>query len=469
MLISATRCLMIALTIHLIGGCGIAEDAAKLQAIYDANPTHLWNRIHTAFLCRVGPDGKTYGEDRLEPLLWRHSEHLLRGNSFDNAIAVLEEFDLERGESLITAPLKRAILQRDLWLVATWLAEKPDTEHKQRLQAALTKVIRRLALSSDQIEKLPDNYAMASASTETSHRFDATNPERSYMPTQLLDPNGPWVCISRGDHTIAPEHLREDSSNPFTNSVFLIFLKLSSTRQKTLRFLQELEAFQGPHLVPNPEDGMRGQSYPRLPNSALPLWPKGTEVALVRRALLINTDGKIVPSPLTESLQLRVMRTETPVTSSAMFQIDKARGNWAFFEFQLRRTDLLGASPIGLRDVSADRDFKTGFMSHPSDEFDTPLQSAKPFPLGSQPFQNNRSSCIGCHQLPGLYSFNSLAGFEFGRLRMTRDRNGQKIGPYRFNAASISEVEAAAVKWKEAQPNWKKFENVVIQQDEEQR
>lgn len=467
MMISVARCLMIALTIQLIGESGIAEHAAKPQAIYDANPEHLWNRIHTVLQCRVGPDGKTYGEDRLEPLLWKHSEHLLRGNSFDDAIAVLEEFDLERGESLITAPLKRAILQRDLWLVANWLTEKPDTEQKQRLHVALAKVIRRLALSSDQIEQLPDNYAMAAASPETSHRFDATNPEGTYVPKQLFDPSGPWVCIGRGDHTIAPEHLREDSTNPFTNSAFLIFLKLSSTRQATLRFLQELEAFQGPHLVPNPHEGVRGQSYPRLPNSALPLWPKGSEVALVRRALLINTDGKLIPSPLTESLQLRVMRTDTPAPSSAMFDIAKARGNWAFFEFQFRRMDLLGPSPIGLRDVSADRDFKTGFMSHPSDVFDAPLQPTKPFPLGSQPFQNNRSSCIGCHQLPGLYSFNSLAGFQFGRLRKSRDRNGQEIGPFRFNSASIPEVEAAAVKWKEAQQNWKKFENVLIQQDQE--
>jgi hypothetical protein len=466
MLLSTVRCVTLVLATHLIGCTGVAQDAVKAPPIYDANASHLWNRVHAALLCRVGPDGKTYGEDRLEPLLWMHSEHLLRGNSFENAIAVLDEFDREGGESLIEAPLKRAMLQRDLWLVANWLTQKLATEEKQRLQTALAKVIRRLALSSELIEKLPDNYTTAVAARVFSSRFDTWQPERSYLPTQIFDPTGPWVCIGRADGLIAPQHLRENSSSPFTNSVFLIFLKLSSTREKTLQFLSELETFQQPYLVANPDpypDGMRGQSHPSLPNAALPQWPKGTEVALVRRALLINKDGKIVASPITESLQLRVMRTGTPEPSSAMFNIERARDNWAFFEFQFRRTDLLGPSPIGLRDVSADRDFKTGFMSHPSDGFDEPPQATKPFPLGSQPFQNNRASCIDCHQLPGLYSFNSLAGFQFGRLRNSRDENAQKIGPFQFKAASIPEIEAAAVQWKETQASWKQFGAIVNQ------
>ncbi|HEY4263519.1 MAG TPA: hypothetical protein VGM98_25370 [Schlesneria sp.] len=466
MLIFTVRCVTIALVINLIGCTGAAQDAVKVQPIYDASPSHLWNRVHAALLCRVGPDGKTYGEDRLEPLLWMHSEHLLRGKSFENAVAVLDEFDREGGESLIETPIKKAILQRDLWLVATWLTQKPDTEEKQRLQSALAKVIRRLALSSEQIEKLPDNYTSTVAAKVFSSRFDTWQPERSYLPAQVFDPEGPWVCIGRGDGLIAPQHLREDSSSPFTNSVFLIFLKLSSTRVKTLQFLTELETFKQPYLVDNPNPspgGMRGQSHPRLPNAALPKWPKGTEVALVRRALLINTNGKIVASPITESLQLRVMRTNTPEPSAAMFNIENARGNWAFFEFQFRRTDLLGPSPIGLRDVSGDRDFKTGFMSHPSDGFDEPSQPSKPFPLGSQPFQNNRASCIGCHQLPGLYSFNSLAGFQFGRLRNSRDKNAQKIGPFQFKTASIPEIEAAVVQWKETQASWKQFGVIVNQ------
>lgn len=315
-------------------------------------------------------------------------------------------------------------------------------------------MIRRLALTSDEIAKLPDNYAIAAASKTFADRSDDDHPERSYLPQQLFDPEGPWVCISREDGPIAPQHLREDSTSPFTNSAFLILLKLPEGRQSTLEFLTQLAEFDQPYLVANPDEKSK-RSYPYLPNAALPTWPMGTEVALVRRALLINSEQQIVASPLIESIQLRVMRTETPLPSSAMFDLKKGRENWSFFEFQFRRKDLFGRSLVGLRDVSADRDFKTGFMSHPSDEFEESSQPTKPFPIRAQPFEHLRDACIGCHQLPGLYSFNSLAGFQFGRLQISRDQEGHDIGPYWLKVASIPEVEAAAIAWKESQLSWK--------------
>ena len=69
------RCVTLVLAVNLIGCTGVAQDAVKALPRYDAKPSHLWNRVHAALLCRVGPDGKTYGEDRLEPLLWMHSQH----------------------------------------------------------------------------------------------------------------------------------------------------------------------------------------------------------------------------------------------------------------------------------------------------------------------------------------------------------------------------------------------------------
>lgn len=442
------------LLVVMTGGCAESpQRVAKPTGLYDSDPQHLWNRLHAAFFCRLGPDGKVYGEDRLEPLLWMHSKHLLQGDSFDAATAVLNEFDRQQGDLLVQSPLKRAILQRDLWLVANWLSHTPDSEAKLQLQRSLGRVIRQLALTSDEIAKLPDNYATAAASQTFTDRFDAGHPHRSYLPQQLFDPEGPWVCIGCDDGPIAPQHLREDSTSPFTNSTFLILLKLPEGRRSTLEFLKQLAAFDPPYLVANPDEKSK-RSYPYLPNAALPAWPKGTEVALVRRALLINSKQQIVASPLTESIQLRVMRTETPVPSSAMFDMKQAHENWAFFEFQFRRADLFSKSPIGLRDVSADRDFKTGFMSHPSDEFDDPSQPTKAFPVRAQPFEHVRDSCLGCHQLPGLFSFNSLAGFQFGRLQMSRDQDGHDVGPFSLKAASIQDVEAAAVQWKESQSSW---------------
>ena len=41
--------------------------------VYDADPQHLWNRLYAALYVRTSADGKTYGEDGLDPLLWPSS------------------------------------------------------------------------------------------------------------------------------------------------------------------------------------------------------------------------------------------------------------------------------------------------------------------------------------------------------------------------------------------------------------
>src|SRR5262249_21885367 len=142
------------------GSAGTAEPKDKEPvgtALYHRDHDHPWNRVHSALLIRVGPDGHTYGQDRLEPLLWGESKHLRGGSSADRAVAVLEEFVRGKGEALIDDPMKRAVLQRDLWLVFNWLGDNLDDPARKRLGALLAKVIRRLALSPDQIAKLPDN------------------------------------------------------------------------------------------------------------------------------------------------------------------------------------------------------------------------------------------------------------------------------------------------------------------------
>src|SRR5262245_47186486 len=87
------------------------------KAIYSPDPRHLWNRLHEAIFVRVGPDGTRYGRDRLDPLLWVQSKHLLKGASCERTIELLNEFIQAKGDKLVGDPLKRALLQRDLWMV----------------------------------------------------------------------------------------------------------------------------------------------------------------------------------------------------------------------------------------------------------------------------------------------------------------------------------------------------------------
>jgi hypothetical protein len=297
----------------------LAEEPAPGQAIYHADPEHLWNRLYEALFVRVGPDGQTYGRDRLEPLLWPESKFLLEERPNKKASTVLEEFVRNKGEKLIDDPVKRALLQRDLWLVFNWLEGRHEgfaeprlgaeaaRSAQERLRRPLAAVIGRLALTPKEIRELPDNYATAVASGRFARQFDSEKPDQPYLPPDLFSADAPWVSAGRTDGVTAPEHLREDRDHRFNNSAFLVFLRLPGGRAATAEYLKQLPPF-----------------------------PKGTEVALVRRALLIDTSHRVVPSPLTESVQLRVGGLGT--------------------EFRLSRAQLFTGRAGGLRPLGARED-----------------------------------------------------------------------------------------------------------------
>ena len=245
---------------------GLAESPKKAptsRSVHDADPQHLWNRLHGALFIRVGPNGRAYGQDRLEPLLWPQSKHLLEPRSNSRAVAVLQEFLKNDGEKLAEDPLKRALLQRDLWLVFNWLEgnhssfsepllkEEAVRVAQQRLRQPLAAVIGRLALNPKEIRNLSDNYAAAVKSREFARNFDRKQPDKPYLPPGLFTTDGPWVCVGRTDGRTAPQHLRDDN-NSFTNSVFLVFLHLPEGRAATVNYLKQLRSFAEPLLIQNP-------------------------------------------------------------------------------------------------------------------------------------------------------------------------------------------------------------------------
>ena len=125
----------------VVAGATRSAGPTDPSAVYAPRPDHLWNRVHAALLVRTGPDGKEYGHDRLEPLLWAESRYLLDGKPAERVVAALREFDRDKGELLFDDLTRRAVLQRDLWLVANWLAGAPGSN--RALERALDTAIRR--------------------------------------------------------------------------------------------------------------------------------------------------------------------------------------------------------------------------------------------------------------------------------------------------------------------------------------
>src|SRR5262249_14008966 len=124
--------------------------------LYSPDPNHIWNRVYRSLYRRTARDGKEYGFDELDPLLWYSAKYLLTQPANGQALADLDAFLSTRAERAVTDPLQRAIMQRDLWAIFDWTTEtQGDSPAKLQLQQKLVLVIKRLALSPEQISQLP--------------------------------------------------------------------------------------------------------------------------------------------------------------------------------------------------------------------------------------------------------------------------------------------------------------------------
>src|SRR5215213_10468785 len=117
-------------------------------SVYDPDADHPWNRVFRALYRRTAANGAEYGSDELDPLLWLDTTQLLDGPSHQQAVQVLDEFLATHAEQLIREPLKRAMLQRDLWTVFDWLAvqAEPFPSERRAVETRLVQIIKRVAL-----------------------------------------------------------------------------------------------------------------------------------------------------------------------------------------------------------------------------------------------------------------------------------------------------------------------------------
>jgi hypothetical protein len=407
----------VAAVVGMLIGLGLAAPGMGGDAITvrDQDPGHLWNRLHDALFTRVAPDGVRFGATELDILYWDNTRHLLTPPSQQLALAVLDEFIREHGERLVRDPARRALLQRDLWALFDWsarlpyLASRNEVEPAARLelQRRLAVVIRRLALSPDEIAGLPDN-----------------------LPAEGPRSTAGWVLVGRNDgSTTAPEH-HEDFGG---RSVFYVWVRLPEGEAATTQYLKTLREFT-PALV-----YLAGQ-HPDLPlrtqkpavNPAMPQFPAGTQWALVRRLILIDHADQLRVSPVVESLQIRryISIPEAPR------DFDAQRNSQTVAEWQLDRARL-----PALRAVRADERELQGvhFRSMGVDVFEG--NSAENWKQHHDRLLGTTlRTCMMCHHARGILSVNSYVSF------------GNAANPLE---PSTPEREAAeAIAWKAKQYSW---------------
>ena len=294
------------------------------QSIYAVDPNDSWNRIFHAlfsrsinvrvasdfrkdaslvafhvsmgsFDIRIGKDtvNRTETGDRaIEPLYpaFFTAEgplQVLSGPRFSALTAALREA-IDDGKP--RTPIERALMQSDLWaaydIVFSTGPDRNDNglaERKSKLLELLSQLIRKLALSDDQINSLHSNYSTA---VNERRLPDILSPESGWLEIELL-PNR--------SHDHAAGYRRAAR----------IFVKPRRRQSDAAGFVEKLKHQQ--HL------------------------DEVEAVALAVQNLLIDASGRVVPSPLLSDVQFRFF-TNDPNTGkiSATAQ-----------EFELSRRQLL--------------------------------------------------------------------------------------------------------------------------------
>ncbi|MEE2808068.1 MAG: hypothetical protein VYB73_02045 [Verrucomicrobiota bacterium] len=406
-------------------------------AIYHSDKNHLWNRLHSVFFVREDKLGNKYGGDLVDPYLWPSTtQFLLKGSTHTRAITLLDEFIKGNGHQLISDPLKRAVLQHDLWSIFDWTANynkglpfggnptplahsKELNESRAELRRRLSKVINLLALDEPDALSLVDNYSMATSSNSNSKASDGVEPEKPFLPSHLLSDEGDWVCV-RGalQGPSAPVHMRYYGGR----SPFLVFLNIPGGRTETFKYLNSL----------NQSTAAKFADATKV--KELPQFPKGTAVALVRKMSLITRAGNILVSPLVQTVQIRVY-------DQVGKDIKEHNACQSVYKFVLNRKDLFDSINGGLKPVTKNSIDGLSLI-YSSDYFENDKL---------KPSSTVMKSCIDCHSCGGG-TVHSI--FTYKQDDWVPEAAGMSPDKLRLLPTRIVDEQKRAINWKYQRHDW---------------
>ena len=287
--------------------------------LFDADPDHVWNRLFSAIYIRprlmpATDDQPSYtryeGGDVIEFLAWGQTEYWSGEQVFAKLNPLLDEFLTQDGADRISDPLKRVVLQHDLWAAYDHLidlnirriGDLPTRTRRDTLCRKLAGCMQQLAVSQHQLDQLPDTYTLAveSGAFAPEHRFDASV---NYLPHGLLTDRDEWVEI---DFYYPVMH--EDIMDRFISlharsfkgrSHYRIFYRFPERRPQVVDFLER--------MADSDIDWKHAASFGFiLLDESAPQIPVGAEFVLLQQMVVLNDQLQPAPTNLVESVQLRV-------------------------------------------------------------------------------------------------------------------------------------------------------------------
>lgn len=388
-------------------------------------------------MVREGRDGKRYGENELDPLLWRDSEFLMSGESNRLLVAALAAVEaLPDAEIRRCSPAQRALVQNRVWAVFDHLALRGQWRSEaaplpRELLRTLAVTMEKLALDAHEIAAIPDPLPAAAASKGwPATPTDKGGPE-IFLPRDIAMANGAWARLARANgETIAPFHVRAFGGR----SWFTLQVRFPMNAPKVADYFRQLAEVSIPWIMKS------NWNQPQLSRD-VPDLPVGTEVALIRRLAVIDREGKWHSTPLTLSVQLR----HYWVTTSADYEkLPRGAngipiGHQSFAEFELEPDGFVRGKVGEMRAVAPDERQFNFFFAHSFDQVDG-AGALPSFKVGPQDV--TLRSCIICHGQRGLASFNSLF-FLNHTVPLTK-----------LEAANANREEEATANWKRSQAEW---------------
>lgn len=385
--------------------------------------------LDRTIMLRTGGDGKTYGRNEVDPLIWSGSDYFTRGASRDRLRTALATVDaMSDAEIRRCSPAQRALVQNRVWTVLDHIVRRQQRPDDNRdLLRTLAKVMGKLALTDHDLGSIVDPLHEAM----TGGKYPA-EPAEEGGPTIFLPRDlGQVLTRERGGPT-ARNHLQTFGGR----SSFVASVKMPADGPSPEVYFKSVAEFPLPWSMSDAQNlGL---------NRGVPALLAGTTVALVRRLAVVGRDGRWRVTPLTLSVQVRRYHvTDWPtVEKRRAARTDGTTGHLQSFAQFVLETEGIGAGgPGSLRPIEASEKRFEFLFAHDFDQVDE--SGDRHFPnFVPGPQHQPLQICAMCHGGVGLQSINTLTFAEnsvpIARLIPTEPGRGAEFDAY----------------WKESRVEW---------------